>query len=67
MLREAAALVTVTGARAYTPFIHVARARLALCAGDEAVQQRETREAQRLFAELRAPCGPRMWSRDLGP
>ena len=66
MLREAAALVTMTEARAYAPFLHATRARLALFTGDEAVRQRELREAQRLFAELRAPLRAAHVERDLG-
>ena len=66
MLREAAALVTMTEARAYAPFLHATRARLALFTGDEAVRQRELREAQRLFAEMRAPLRAAHVERDLG-
>ena len=42
------------------------RARLALFTGDEAVRRRELREAQRLFAELRAPLRAAHVERDLG-
>ncbi len=54
-LDQATALVEVTGACAFAPFIHIERARLAELAGDSAGRERELREAQRLFTEMGAP------------
>src|SRR5437867_10334127 len=44
-----------TEAQAYTPFIHIERARRARLTGDEAGHARELREAHRLFTEMGAP------------
>ena len=44
-----------TEAQAYTPFIHIERARLARLTGDEAGHARELREAHQLFTEMGAP------------
>jgi hypothetical protein len=54
-LAEATALVEETEARAFTPFIHVERAALARLQGNDAIRQRELREAHRLFTEMGAP------------
>ncbi len=65
-LREATALVTATEAHAYSPFIHVERARLARLRGDEATRTRELHEAHRLFAETGAPIRAEQVDRGLG-
>jgi len=54
-LRDALALVQMTEAQAFAPFIHVERAALARLTGDEPTGQRELREAHRLFVEIGAP------------
>jgi ATP/maltotriose-dependent transcriptional regulator MalT len=53
-LRRAADLIQETGARAYAPFVHVERARLARLAGDKSACARDLRTAQRLFSEMGA-------------
>jgi hypothetical protein len=59
------ALVEATGARALAPFIHVERAALAQLLGDEAADERELREAQRLFAEMGATVRAERVAREL--
>jgi len=54
-LDEATALVEITGAVAFAPFIHVERARVAEREGDSAGRERDLREAQRLFTGMGAP------------
>ncbi len=53
-LSHAATLVAATEAHAYTPFIHLERARLSLLTGDEAAHERALREARRLFTDMGA-------------
>jgi class 3 adenylate cyclase len=53
-LGEAEVLVNSTGIRSWQPFIHVERAELARLVGDEVVEERELREAYRLFTEMGA-------------
>ena len=48
-------LVAETGARALEPRVHAELAELARLRGDDAVCEREQREAQRLFLEIGAP------------
>ncbi len=64
-LSEAAALVSATEAHAYTPFIHIERARLARLTGDEAGRARELREAHRLFSAMDAPIRAEQLAREL--
>src|SRR5262249_13438069 len=54
-LAEADAWLEMSGAKSYEPFLHVERAELARLTGDEAIRQRELREAHRLFTEIGAP------------
>jgi hypothetical protein len=65
-LNEAAALVSATEAQAYTPDIHVERARLARLTGDEAGHVRELREAHRLFSAMGATIRADLVARELG-
>lgn len=53
-LAETYAWIEMTGANSYEPFVHVERAELARLSDDEAVRERELREAQRLFTEIGA-------------
>ena len=53
-LRDAAALIDATEARAYAPEVNVERAELARVVGDEVGRQRELREAHRLFTAMGA-------------
>jgi len=64
-LDEAGALVEETGARAYEPFVGAERAALAGLRGEEAVRQRELREAHRLFTEMGATIRAEQVARDL--
>jgi hypothetical protein len=59
-------LVDETGATRYAPFIHVERAELARLDGDEAVRQRELREAHRLFIEIGATARAEQVAKELG-
>jgi hypothetical protein len=54
-LAEADAWIEMSGAKSYEPFLHVERAELARLTGDEAMRERELREAHRLFLEIGAP------------
>jgi hypothetical protein len=54
-LAEAEAWLEMSGAKSYEPFLHVERAELARLTGDEAVRDRELREAHRLFSDIGAP------------
>src|SRR5262249_49227342 len=54
ILAEAEHLIAETGARIYLPDVHLERAELARLGGDEVSQQRELREAHRLFTEMGA-------------
>jgi hypothetical protein len=54
-LSEAEALLEMSGAKSYEPFLHVERAELARLTGDEANTQCELREAHLLFTEMGAP------------
>jgi tetratricopeptide (TPR) repeat protein len=53
-LEKAAALLEKTGAKAHAPSLHEARAEFAQLLGDEAIRERELREAHRLFTEIGA-------------
>jgi D-serine deaminase-like pyridoxal phosphate-dependent protein len=53
-LDQALSIVQALGIRAYEPHIHLERSRLAAAVGDEAEQDRELREAHRLFLEVGA-------------
>jgi tetratricopeptide (TPR) repeat protein len=53
-LRDAAALIDATEARAYAPGVNVERAELARVVGDEVGRQRELHEAHRLFTAMGA-------------
>jgi adenylate cyclase len=53
-LIDAVAAIDETGARLYTPFVHVERARLARRLGDEAACADELGEAKRLFLAMGA-------------
>jgi class 3 adenylate cyclase/tetratricopeptide (TPR) repeat protein len=65
-LRDAAAVIEATDARAFTPQVHVERAALARVLGDEATHQRELREAHRLFTEMDATARAEQVARELG-
>jgi class 3 adenylate cyclase/tetratricopeptide (TPR) repeat protein len=65
-LRDAMELVETTGARAYTPQVHVERARLAGIRGDDATRRRELAEAHRLFTEIGATGWAERVARELG-
>jgi hypothetical protein len=54
-LVEADAWLEMSGAKSYEPFLHVERAQLARLASDEALRERELREAHRLFTQIGAP------------
>jgi hypothetical protein len=45
----------MSGAKSYEPSLHVERAELARLTGDDALHDRELREAHRLFLEIGAP------------
>jgi hypothetical protein len=45
----------MSGAKSYEPFLYVERAELAKLTGDDALRERELREAHRLFTEIGAP------------
>jgi hypothetical protein len=66
VLAEAAAWLEMSGAKSYEPFIHVERAELARLAGDEALRERELREAHRLFTEIGVPIRAAEVARELG-
>jgi tetratricopeptide (TPR) repeat protein len=65
-LARAAALVEETGARLWTPFIHVARAELAAVLGHGGTRRRELAEAHRLFVEMGASIRAAAIARELG-
>src|SRR5438094_5078436 len=65
-LRDAAALIDATEARAYAPEVNVERAELARVVGDEVGRQRELREAHRLFTEMGATARAEQVARELG-
>jgi hypothetical protein len=65
-LAEAKALLRVSGAKSYEPFLHVEQAELAKLTGDEATRERELREAHRLFTEIGAPIRAATVARELG-
>jgi hypothetical protein len=49
------AWLEMSGAKSYEPFLHVERAELARLTVDDALRERELREAHRLFTEIGAP------------
>jgi hypothetical protein len=63
---EADAWIEMSGAKSYKPFLHVARSELARLIGDEATQERELREAHRLFLEIGAPIRAAEIAKELG-
>jgi hypothetical protein len=65
-LAEADAWLEMSGAKSYEPFLHVERAELARLVGDEAMRQRELREAHRLFTEIGAPIRAAEVAKELG-
>jgi hypothetical protein len=65
-LAEADAWLEMSGAKSYEPFLHVERAELARLTGDDAVRERELREAHRLFKEIGAPIRAAEVARELG-
>jgi adenylate cyclase len=54
LLEESVAYLEETGAKAWVPLLHEARAELERACGDAAAAERELREAQRLYAEMGA-------------
>jgi adenylate cyclase len=66
-LGRALSLVGETGGKALEPFIRVELGKLARLAGDEAIGQRELREAHRLFIEIGAPIRAEQVAPQLGP
>ena len=64
-LDRATALIEETGARVYTPFVCVERARLAALLGDEAAHERELRAAHRLFTDMGATARAEQMAREL--
>ena len=65
-LAEADAWLEMTGANSYEPFLCVERAELARLTGDDAVRERELREAHRLFTEIGAPIRAAEVAKELG-
>src|SRR5262249_49410336 len=65
-LRAAMVLVENTGARACAPLIHVERAALAQLLRDDAMRERELREAHGLFIEIGAPIRAEQVAKSLG-
>jgi class 3 adenylate cyclase len=65
-LAEADAWLKMSGAKSYEPFLHVERAELAQLIGDNAVRERELREAHRLFTEIGAPIRAAEVAKELG-
>jgi hypothetical protein len=65
-LAEADAWLEMSGAQSYEPFLHVERAELARLTGDDALRERELREAHRLFTELGAPIRAEEVAKELG-
>ena len=65
-LRDAAALIDATEARACAPWINVERAELARVVGDEVGRQRELREAHQLFTEMGATARAAQVAKGLG-
>jgi hypothetical protein len=66
LLEESIAYVEETGARAWLPLIHEARAELERAGGDAAAAERELHEAQRLYAEMGATGHAERVARELG-
>ena len=66
LLEESVAYIGETGARAWVPLIHEARAELESACGDAAAAERELREAQRLYAEMGATGHAERLARELG-
>jgi len=64
-LARAEALIEETGLISNTPLVHLERAALARAVGDEAVRQRELREAQRLFTDMGATIRAEQVAREL--
>jgi hypothetical protein len=56
----------MSGGKSYEPFLCVERAELAGLTGDEAVRERELREAHRLFLEIGAPIRAEQVATQLG-
>jgi hypothetical protein len=65
LLEESVAYLEETGARAWVPLLHEARAELERACGDAAAAERELREAQRLYAEMGATGHAERLARDL--
>jgi class 3 adenylate cyclase/tetratricopeptide (TPR) repeat protein len=53
-IARARALIDETGFRAYAPFVHEERSRLAMLLGDDSAARRELRETHRLYTEMGA-------------
>jgi hypothetical protein len=66
VLAEADAWLEMSGVKSYEPFLCVERAELARRTGDEAVRERELREAHRLFLEIGAPIRAEQVATQLG-
>jgi hypothetical protein len=67
LLEESIAYVEESGARAWSPLIHEARAELERACGDSAAAARELREAQRLYAGMGATGHAERLARELAP
>ena len=65
-LTRVESLIEETGARGYRPFVYEERAELARLLGDEATQQRELREAHRLYTEMGATGHAERLAKELG-
>jgi class 3 adenylate cyclase len=66
LLEESVAYLEETGARAWVPLLHEARAELERACGDTAAEKRELHEAQRLYAEMGATGHAERLTRELG-
>jgi class 3 adenylate cyclase len=66
LLEESVSYIEETGARAWVPLLHEARAELERACGDAAAAERELREAQRLYAEMGATGHAERLARELG-
>jgi tetratricopeptide (TPR) repeat protein len=66
VLAEADAWLEMSGAKSYEPFLRVERAELARLTGDDALRERELREAHRLFTEIGAPIRAAEVAKELG-
>jgi hypothetical protein len=66
LLEESAAYIEETGARAWIPLLHEARAELERACGDATAAERELREAQRLHAGMGATGHAERIARELG-